>query len=87
MWIWKVSLWNKTQPSFLFRNIDHLVQNANCIGMTLGHGNDLRGKSGFSDNTKDGIYIKSWMLEYYKSKTLSNVPKGKHATQGPVSWR
>jgi hypothetical protein len=85
MWIWKVSLWNKTQPSFLFRNIDHLVQNANCIGMTLGHGNDLVGQSGFSDNTEKGIYIKSWMLEYYQSRTVTTIPV--HATSGLEYWR
>jgi hypothetical protein len=87
LWIWKVSLWNTTQPSFLFRNIDKLVSDCNAIGMTLGHGNDLTKQSGFEDDTDKGIYIKSWMIEYFKNKTLDTVPDGKHATQGLVYWR
>jgi hypothetical protein len=87
LWIWKVSLWNTTQPSFLFRNIDKLVQESNAIGMTLGHGNDLTRQSGFLDDTEKGIYIKSWMIEYFKNTTLDVVPDGKHATQGTVDWR
>jgi hypothetical protein len=85
LWIWKTSLWNKSQPSFLFRHIDYLVKECNAIGMSLGHGNDLTSQSGFKDNTKDGIYIKSWMLEYFQNRKIDTIPT--HATQGIVYWR
>ena len=84
LWIWKVSLWSE-HPSFYFRNIDFLVHETNAIGMTLGHGNDLVKQSGFTDNAKDGIYIKSWMHEYYNNETIDTIPS--HATKGLVYWR
>jgi hypothetical protein len=84
LWVWKVSLWSE-HPSFYFRNIDFMVNEANAIGMTLGHGNDLVGQSGFSDNEKQEIYIRSWMHEYYNNET--NTTLSKHATKGLVYWR
>jgi hypothetical protein len=84
LWIWKVSLWNREQPKFLFSHIDFLVNECNAIGMTLGHGNDLTGNSGFEDDPDKGIYVKSWMIEYFQNRTL-NIPV--HATKGLVNWK
>ncbi len=78
LWIWKLSLWNKSQRAFYFQHIDFLVKEANTIGLTLGHGNDLEGKSGFEEP------IKSWLKEYYQGVEIGN---GSHATKGPVYWR
>jgi len=85
LWIWKLSLWNKEQPKFIFTNIDFLVNECNAIGVTLGHGNDLSGKSGFSDDTQNGIYVKSWIEEYFLDKEIDSIPI--HATKGKVLWR
>lgn len=82
LWIWKLSLWNEEQTSFMFSHIDFLVNECNAIGMTLGHGNDLVSKSGFSD--ENGIYLKSWIEEYYKGEE-KDIPV--HAHIGPVYWR
>ena len=85
LWIWKISLWNTEQPKFYFTHIDFLVDECNAIGMTLGHGNDLAGKSGFSDEPDKEIYVKSWMEEYYKGIKIDSIPT--HATQGLINWR
>jgi len=85
LWIWKVSLWNKEQPKFDFTHINFLVNECNTIGMTLGHGNDLAGKSGFSDDVNNSIFIKSWIDEYYNHKTINSIST--HANQGPIYWR
>jgi len=85
IWIWKLSLWDKEQPRFDFTHIDFLVNECNAIGMTLGHGNDLAGKSGFSDDPDNGIYVRSWIEEYYTAEENSEIPI--HATSGPVEWR
>jgi len=84
VWIWKTSLWNKEHTTFYFQNIKYLVDECNVIGMTLGHGNDLVKGGGFKDNTKDNIYIKSWMIEYFNNQTL-DIPV--HGTQGLVYWK
>jgi len=85
LWIWKLSLWNKEQPKFDFTHIDFLVHECNAIGMTLGHGNDLSGKSGFSDDTENGIYVRSWIEEYYSGRENSAIPV--HADLGIAEWR
>jgi|GEM_PF-2894302 len=85
LWIWKLSLWNKEQPKFDFTHIDFLVNECNAIGMTLGHGNDLTKQSGFKDDPKHGIYVRSWIHEYYTGDKNSSIPV--HATKGPVNWR
>jgi len=85
VWIWKLSLWNKEQPKFIFTHIDFLTNQCNAIGVTLGHGNDLSGKNGFSDDTKNQIYVKSWIQEYFKNITLDSIPI--HATKGVVYWK
>jgi hypothetical protein len=53
--------------------------------MTLGHGNDLTKQDGFKDDSKNGIYIKSWIDEYYNHKTIDSIPV--HANQDPIYWR
>ncbi len=85
LWIWKISLWNKEQPKFFFTHIDFLVNECNAIGMTLGHGNDLTKLSGFKDDPDNGIYVKSWMEEYFKGTKIDSIPV--HATQGIINWR
>jgi len=85
LWIWKISLWNTEQPEFYFTHIDFLVNECNAVGMTLGHGNDLSGKSGFSDDEDKEIYIRSWIDEYYNHKIIDSIPV--HATEGPINWR
>jgi hypothetical protein len=85
LWIWKLSLWNKDQTEFVFTNIDFLVNECNAIGVTLGHGNDLSGKAGFSDDSDKGIYLRSWIDEYFNNTEISSIPT--HATQGVVEWR
>jgi hypothetical protein len=84
VWIWKLSLWNQEQTSFIFQNIDFLVHSCNAIGVTLGHGNDLTKKSGFEDNPSNDNYLKSWIKEYYSAKE-QNIPI--HGTLGVVDWR
>ncbi len=86
VWIWKVSLWS-AHPSFYFRNVDFMVRDANAIGMTLGHGNDFSGESGFKDFTRNNgkkSLIHTWMHEYFEGKTIGDGP---HATPGPIYWR
>ena len=86
IWIWKVSLWSD-HPSFYFRNVDFMVRQGNAIGMTLGHGNDLSGKSGFEDFTRENgekSLIHTWMHEYFEGRRIGSGP---HATPGPVYWR
>jgi len=85
VWIWKVSLWNEEHTTFYFQNIEYLVNECNAIGMTLGHGNDLKNLDGFRDNPDSGIYIKSWLHEYFLDEYVDNIPK--HATKGVVKWR
>jgi len=85
LWIWKLSLWNQEQTSFIFSNIDFLVDDCNAIGVTLGHGNDLKGKTGFSDNPDNDIYIQSWIKEYFNGERNDNIPI--HATPGLIYWR
>jgi len=70
-WIWKSSLWSN-HPSFYFRNIDFLVNDANIAGMTLGHGNDWSGHrlDDFKEPAKNWP-LKSWIEEYYHSQKIS----------------
>jgi len=85
LWIWKLSLWNQEQTYFIFSHIDYLVDKCNAIGVTLGHGNDLVGKSGFSDNEENDNYLRSWIKEYYLGEENSSIPI--HATKGLIYWR
>ncbi len=85
LWIWKVSLWNKEQPKFYFTHINFLVNNCNAIGMTLGHGNDLAKSGGFKDDPDNGIYVKSWMEEYFKGIQKDSIPV--HADKGLIYWK
>ena len=85
LWIWKLSLWNQEQTSFIFSHIDYLVDKCNAIGVTLGHGNDLAGKSGFVDNEDDDNYLKSWIIEYFKGEQNDSIPI--HAVKGLIYWR
>ncbi len=79
VWIWKVSLWSN-HPSFYFRNIPFLVNEANVAGMTLGHGNDWSGHSlGDYEDPAPDWPLKSWIEEYY-----TGVDKGKGGTVGKV---
>jgi len=85
MWIWKVSLWNKEHTTFFFQNIRFLVDECNAIGMTLGHGNDLVKAGSFKDDPDAGIFIKSWISEYFNGKQVDGIPV--HGTVGIVPWR
>ena len=85
MWIWKVSLWNKEHTTFFFQNIQFLVDECNAIGMTLGHGNDLVKAGSFKDDPDAGIFIKSWLSEYFNGKQVDTIPV--HGTVGVVPWR
>ena len=75
-WIWKSSLWSN-HPSFYFRNIRFLVNQANIAGMTLGHGNDWSGNAldDYADPAKDWP-LKSWIEEYYTGQSKNLSPEG-----------
>jgi hypothetical protein len=86
LWIWKLSLWNKEQPRVILTNIDFYVDECNAIGVTLGHGNDLVKASGFYDEPDKGIYIKSWMKEYFLGQKVDTIPI--HVNQmGTYRWK
>ena len=76
VWIWKTSLWSN-HPSFYFRNIPFLVNQANIAGMTLGHGNDWSGHElgDYMDPAKDWP-LKSWIEEYYTGQSKNASPEG-----------
>ena len=76
VWIWKSSLWSN-HPSFYFRNIDFLVNQANVAGMTLGHGNDWKGHQ-LGDYTAPATRwpLKSWIEEYYTGQNKNISPQG-----------
>ena len=79
VWIWKSSLWSN-HPSFYFRNISFLVNEANIAGMTLGHGNDWSGHS--LDDFKapaEAWPLKSWIEEYY-----TGVDREQNGTIGKI---
>ncbi len=75
-WIWKSSLWSN-HPSFYFRNISFLANEANVAGMTLGHGNDWSGHplDDFKDPAKSWP-LKSWIEEYYTGVDKGVSPNG-----------
>jgi len=75
-WIWKTSLWSN-HPSFYFRNINFLVNQANIAGMTLGHGNDWSGHNleDYEDPNKDWP-LKSWIEEYFTGENKNTDPQG-----------
>ncbi|SFV70368.1 hypothetical protein MNB_SM-6-796 [hydrothermal vent metagenome] len=76
VWIWKTSLWSE-HPSFYFRNIDFLVNEANVAGLTLGHGNDWSGYklNDYEKPAKDWP-LKSWIEEYYTNIKKDVKPEG-----------
>jgi len=53
--------------------------------MTLGHGNDLVKAGSFKDDPDAGIFIKSWLSEYFNGKQVDTIPV--HGTVGVVPWR
>ncbi len=75
-WIWKTSLW-ANHPSFYFRHIRYLVNQANIAGMTLGHGNDWIGHrlEDYEDPAKNWP-LKSWIEEYYTGQQKNVSPEG-----------
>ena len=76
VWIWKTSLWSN-HPSFYFRNIDFLVNQANVAGMTLGHGNDWKGhKLGDYQAPATKWPLESWIEEYYRGESKNISPQG-----------
>jgi hypothetical protein len=92
-YIWKVSMWpnlwqnndvNKWNPdhtSFIFRNVDYLVNECETIGATLGYGNEY--KAGFDEFGRICFppVVYKWMREYYFSEDIDVTP---HATKGKV---
>jgi len=86
MWpsLWQsndVSTWRPDHASFIFRNIDYLVNECETIGATLGYGNEYHAGIDEFGRICFPPVIYKWMREYYYSENVNVTP---HATLGKV---
>jgi len=86
MWpsLWKnndVSTWKPDHTSFIFRNVDYLVNECETIGATLGYGNEY--KAGYDEFERICFppVVYKWLREYYLNENINVTP---HATKGKV---